>query len=114
MRRAFIPVGLVCLFSFVLCCIQATSQELPAVKSAVPELMKREVSREGIEYLKKLRKNTPFGTNAFDLAALRAGMGTRRKPTIEGVKLLAVKVGDIPCEWVLAPGGISNRRAQAS
>ena len=71
----------------------------------VPELMKREVSPEGIAYLKKLRKNTPFGTNDFDLKALRAGMGSRRLPTtIKGVKLIKVKIGEIPCEWVLAPG----------
>ena len=70
----------------------------------------REVSREGIEYLQKLRKNTPFGTNGFDLAALRAGMGSRREPTIKGVKLIRVKVGDIPCEWVLAPGADPDLR----
>ena len=44
--------------------------------------MKREVSREGIEYLQKLRKRTPFGANDFNLAALRAGMGSRaRRPS---------------------------------
>ena len=42
--------------------------------------MRRGVSREGIEYLQRLRKNTPFGTERFDLAALRAGMGSRRPP----------------------------------
>jgi acetyl esterase/lipase len=62
------------------------------------------VSREGIEYLAKLRKGTPFGTKEFNLSALRAGMGTRRAPTIKGVKLIMVKVAEIPCEWVLAPG----------
>ena len=72
--------------------------------------MKREVSREGIEYLQKLRKNTPFGTNDFDLEALRAGMGSRREPTIKDVKLIKVKVGDIPCEWVLAPGADPDLR----
>ena len=35
----------------------------------------REVSREGIEYLQRLRKNTPFGTNDFDLAALAGRHG---------------------------------------
>ena len=71
---------------------------------AVPELMKRDVSPEGVAYLQKLRKRTPFGTNDFNLAGLRAGMGSRREPTIKDVKLLKVKVGEIPCEWVLAPG----------
>src|SRR5262245_3019752 len=36
-------------------------------QQVVPELMKREVSREGAEYLEKLRKRTPFGTNEFNL-----------------------------------------------
>ena len=73
--------------------------------SPVPELMKREVSREGIAYLEKLRKNrTPFGTNEFNLEALRKGMGSRREPTIKDVKLIKVKVGDVPCEWVVASG----------
>jgi monoterpene epsilon-lactone hydrolase len=66
--------------------------------------MPREVSREGVEYLRKLRKNTPFGRDGFNLEALRAGMGTRREPTIKGVKLVRARVGDIPCEWVLSPG----------
>jgi acetyl esterase/lipase len=68
------------------------------------------VSRESVEYLQKLRKNTPFGTNGFDLAGLRAGMGSRREPTIKGAKLIRVKVGDIPCEWVLASGASSDVR----
>ena len=70
---------------------------------AAAEGEKREVSPEGVAYLQRLRKNTPFGTEGFDLEALRAGMGTRREPTIEGVQLVRVQVGDIPCEWVLAP-----------
>jgi acetyl esterase/lipase len=72
--------------------------------------MKREVSREGIEYLRKLRKNTPFGTKDFNLATLRAGMGSRRAPTIKDVKLIKVKVEDTPCEWVVAPGADPNLR----
>src|ERR1700730_13703417 len=104
MRRTLIPAGLVWLLSFGLWCTHAAGQKLPAAQSAVPELMKREVSREGIEYLIKLRKNTPFGTKDFNLAALRAGMGSRRAPTIKGVKLIKVKVGDTPCEWVVAAG----------
>ncbi len=64
----------------------------------------RKVSPEGAAYLQKLLKNTPFGTNSFDMKGLRAGMGTRVPPTIKDVKLIPVKVGEIPCEWVLAPG----------
>jgi acetyl esterase/lipase len=106
MRRALIATGLVWLFSFGQWCTHALGQESPkpVVQPALPELMKREVSPEGIAYLQKLKKNTPFGTNDFNLDSLRKGMGTRREPTIKNVKLIKVKVGDIPCEWVLAPG----------
>ena len=64
----------------------------------------RVVSPEGIAYLQRLRKNTPFGTTGFDLQGLRAGMGSRQEPTIKGIQLLRVKIGEIPCEWGLAPG----------
>src|SRR5436309_3293054 len=64
----------------------------------------RAVSRESIEYLQKLRKNTPFGAADFNLERLRSGMGSRREPTIKDVLLICSKIGDIPCEWVLAPG----------
>ena len=95
MRRSLIATGFVWLLSVGHC----------AAQPAVPELMKREISREGIEYLQKLRKNrTPFGANDFNLEALRAGMGSRRLPTIKDVKLIKVKVGEIPGEWILALG----------
>ncbi len=64
----------------------------------------RVVSPEGLAYLERLRKNTPFGTIHFDLNGLRAGMGTRQEPANKDIQLLRVKVGDVPCEWVLAPG----------
>ena len=69
-----------------------------------PDGKPRTVSREGVEYLENLRKGTPFGTVDFNLEALRAGMGTRNEPHIEGVKLIRLKIGNVPCEWVLAPG----------
>jgi acetyl esterase/lipase len=74
------------------------------------ENKRRKVSPEGAAYLQKLRKNTPFGTNGFDLAALRAGMGTRREPTIKDVELIRTKIDDIPGEWVLAPGADPDLR----
>jgi acetyl esterase/lipase len=64
----------------------------------------RAVSPEGIAYLETLRKRTPFGATAFDLQGLRAGMGARREPAAEDIKLIRLKIGEIPCEWVLAPG----------
>jgi epsilon-lactone hydrolase len=64
----------------------------------------RTVSPESVEYLQKLRKNTPFGTADFDLKGLRAGMGSRREPAIKDVKLIRSKIAEIPCEWVVAPG----------
>ena len=68
------------------------------------------VSREGVELLERLGKGTPFGTNDFNLDALRAGMGARNEPRVEGVKLIRVKIGEIPCEWVLAPGADPDLR----
>lgn len=76
----------------------------PARRMAARDVWQREVSPEGLKYLAKLREGTPFGTHNFDLAGLRAGMGARQEPAIEGLKLTKVKVGNIPCEWVLAPG----------
>ena len=75
----------------------------PALVPA-PDGKERTVSREGVAYLEKLRKGTPFGTVDFNLEGLRAGMGTRNEPHIEGVRLIRSMIGDIPCEWVLAPG----------
>ena len=82
----------------------------PAVWPTALDVWHREVSPEGVAYLERLRKNTPFGTNDFDLAALRAGMGSRRQPTIPDVKLIKVMVGEVPCEWVLSPGADPNVR----
>jgi monoterpene epsilon-lactone hydrolase len=112
MSRTLIAAGLVWLISFGPGCAQTTAGQLPGKDqaAAVPDLMKREVSPEGIEYLQKLRKRTPFGTNDFNLSGLRAGMGLRREPTIKDVKLIKVKIGDIPCEWVLAPGADADIR----
>ncbi len=76
----------------------------PTRRIAARDVWQREVSKEGAAYLERLRRGTPFGTNNFDLAGLRAGMGTRNEPTAPGVKLIKVKVGDVPCEWVLTPG----------
>lgn len=64
----------------------------------------RTISPEGIAYLQRLSKNTPFGTADFDLKGLRAGMGSRQEPTVKDVRLIRLKIGEIPCEWVLAPG----------
>ena len=90
--------------------IPATDQGDVPPPSGAPEDEKREVSAEGAEYLQRLRKNTPFGTDGFDLEALRAGMGTRRQPTIEGAKFIRAKIGEIPCEWVMAPGADPDLR----
>ena len=72
--------------------------------SEAPEDKPRVVSRESVEYLQKLRNNTPFGTADFDLKGLRAGMGTRREPAMKDIRFVRSKIGEIPCEWVLAPG----------
>jgi acetyl esterase/lipase len=71
---------------------------------AADDLAQRPVSPEGVAYLAQLRKNTPFGTNGFDLKTLRSIMGGRRPPTVKDAQVIAVKAGDVPCEWVAAPG----------
>jgi acetyl esterase/lipase len=75
-----------------------------------PKRKPKAVSREGIEYLERRRKGTPFGSAGFDLQGLRAGMGARNEPHIEGVRLIRLKIGDIPCEWVLAPSADPDLR----
>lgn len=86
---------------------QAPATAAPAAlpTSAASVDKPRTVSPEGAAYLEKLRKGrTPFGTAGFNLQSLRAGMGSRRQPATEGVKFTRVKVSDILCEWVVAPG----------
>ena len=64
----------------------------------------RAVSPEGAAYLQRRLKSTPFGAVDFDLEGLRTGMGARHEPTIKDIQLKRLKIGNIPCEWVLAPG----------
>lgn len=99
-RRFLIAV---LLLSFATWMVPATAQDATAQKP-------RPVSPESVEYLRKMREGTPFGTNNFDLKALRAGMGSRRQPTVKDVKLMRTKIGDIPGEWVLAPGADPDLR----
>ncbi len=75
----------------------------PTRRHAAPEIWQRDVSKEGAQYLEQRRQSPPFGDQEFDLAGLRAGMGTRQEPTVPGVQLTRVKVGDVPCEWVMTP-----------
>lgn len=76
----------------------------PTRRHASRDIWQRKVSKEGAQYLEKRRRSPPFGTQGFNLADLRAGMGARQEPTVPGVKLTKVKVGDVPCEWVMTPG----------
>jgi len=62
------------------------------------------VSPESREYLRRLRETPAFGAGGFDLEGLRMGMATRREPADPAVRCLAVDVGRVPGEWVLAPG----------
>ncbi len=62
------------------------------------------VSPEGAAYLQSLRKNTPFGAADFNLEQLRLGMGSRREPTLDDIELVRTKIGEVSCEWVVAPG----------
>lgn len=91
--------------------------EIPRVESGdipppvgKPAGTPRTVTPEGAAYLAGLMKRTPFGTKEFDLGSLRAGMGSRREPTIKGVTLKKTKIGEIPGEWVVAEGADSDVR----
>jgi sialidase-1 len=75
----------------------------PTRRHATREIWQRAVSKEGAEYLEQRRQSPPFGAQEFDLAGLRAGMGARQEPTVPGVTLAEVRVGDVPCEWVMTP-----------
>lgn len=75
----------------------------PTRRHASREIWQREVSPEGTRLLEQRRQSPPFGAQAFDLAGLRAGMGARQEPTVPGVELKKITVGDVPCEWVLTP-----------
>lgn len=75
----------------------------PTRRHASRDVWQREVSAAGRQYLENRRKSPPFGAASFDLSGLRAGMGARQEPSVPGVKLTKVKVGDVPCEWVMTP-----------
>ena len=75
-----------------------------------PLVNRQAVSREGVKYLQRLRRNSPFGATDFNLEQLRAGMGTRRAPNAQDVKLVRAKIGEINCEWVLTPGADPDLR----
>ncbi len=76
----------------------------PTRRHASREIWQHEVSKEGLQYLEQRRQSPPFGAQGFDVAGLRAGMGARNEPTVSGVTLKKVDVGDVPCEWVMTPG----------
>lgn len=85
---------------------QRLSKDQPGKSStSLPnsDLKPRVVSREAVDYLQRLRKNTPFGARDFSLQALRAGMGSRHEPTIKNVRLVRARIGEIPGEWVMTP-----------
>ncbi len=69
-------------------------------------------SRESQEFWREGRKNPQFGApgNEFDLEGLRQGMGIRQEPADPNVKCVKTQVGQIPCEWVIAPGARTDLR----
>jgi epsilon-lactone hydrolase len=91
----------------------ATSWTVPLLSADVVKPgteIRGTVSQEGAEYLEKLLKGTPFGAVDFDLEGLRAGMGARNEPQVDGIKLIRSKIGELPIEWVVAPGADSDLR----
>ena len=107
MKRCFVA-GLLLYLVTVGVYAQKKGDISPPSKASVGK--QRVVSPEGAAYLQRRRKSPPFGAVNFDLKGLRAGMGARRKPIIKGIKLRRLKIGRIPCEWVLAPGADPNVR----
>ena len=75
----------------------------PTRRHASREIWQREVSKEGAQYLEQRRRSPPFGAKSFNLADLRAGMGSRQEPTVPGVQCTKVQLGDIQGEWVMTP-----------
>jgi sialidase-1 len=75
----------------------------PTRRHALRDVWQREVSQEGAQFLERRRQSPPFGAQSFDLTGLRAGMGARHEPMVPGVQLTKLKVGDVPCEWVMTP-----------
>jgi monoterpene epsilon-lactone hydrolase len=92
----------------VAACASAAGDQPPS--SEAPASKPRAVSPEGLAFLKNRRETPPFGADSFDLKGLRAGMGARQEPTLAGVLLIRTKIGEIPCEWVLAPGADADVR----
>ncbi len=77
-------------------------RELPVPQTASPE---------SVAYLQKMRERKPFGFSGdLDLAALRRGMGSRREPTTEGVKVISAQARDVPCQWVTTSDADPNVR----
>lgn len=76
----------------------------PTRRHSSPDVWQRAVSAEGLQFLEKRQQSPPFGAEHFDLNGLRAGMGTRQEPATPGVTLTKLNIGDVPCEWVIAPG----------
>lgn len=76
----------------------------PTRRHSSRDVWQRAVSAEGLQFLEKRQQSPPFGAENFDLNGLRAGMGSRQEPTMPGITLTKTTVGDVPCEWVMAPG----------
>jgi acetyl esterase/lipase len=107
---------LVALGAFAAAAPQVAAQKTPPATTqpdggkSPPPSIPSTVSAEGVEYLAKLRKRTPFGAKDFDLEGLRKGMSSRREPADKEVKLIRAQVGEIACEWVVAPGADADMR----
>jgi acetyl esterase/lipase len=69
-------------------------------------------SRESLEFWQQGRRNPQFGApgNEFNLNGLRQGMGTRQEPADKAVICRRTQAGEVPCEWVLAPGADPDLR----
>ncbi|MCJ8331212.1 MAG: alpha/beta hydrolase [Lentisphaeria bacterium] len=70
------------------------------------------ISQESIDFWEEGRKGLQFGApgNEFDLEGLRECMAARMEPASKDVECMRSRIGDIPCEWVVAPGADPDLR----
>ncbi|NLX05475.1 MAG: alpha/beta hydrolase [Phycisphaerae bacterium] len=68
------------------------------------------VSPQGREHYQRLCEGRPFGSDGFDLAALRQCMAIRREPADPAVRCIPTRIDQTPCQWVLAPNADPDLR----
>ena len=60
------------------------------------------ISLESRTCFERLHESPAFGSDGFDLEALRDCMATRREPANGAARCVRAEIDHIPCEWVMA------------